>query len=157
MRIDIHHHYNAAPATVRAMLADPAFWQYALADQVEQFEADPIPDGLSMKLGVPAPSQLKAFTSDTLAFTLQATWQQEGTDTWTGPIVIDAGKLPGSFSGATTISPSDGGTDVAYTGDFTIRVPLIGKSIEQKALPYMTSVLDGQQAKGTAWLADHAY
>ena len=139
------------------MLADPAFWQYALSGQAPDVDATATDDGVALKLGVRAPSQVRAITGETLKFTLQATWQQSNDGSWSGPIMIDAGKLPGSFSGETTIAPDGAGTKVTYGGDFTIKVPLLGKTIEQKAVPYMTSVLSSQQAKGITWLADHSY
>jgi len=157
MRIDICHHYDNNPAQVHAMLADPAFWQYTLEGQTQSIEVTPTDGGVALSLGVKAPSQIRAITGETLKFSLQATWQLGADGAWKGPIMIDAGKLPGSFTGDTTIAPDGAGTSVAYGGDFTIRVPLVGKTLEQKAVPYMTSVLSSQQAKGIAWLADHTY
>jgi len=157
MRIDICHHYDASPATVHAMLADPAFWQFVLEGQTQTLEVGAVPDGVSMKLGVRAPSQVRPITGETLVFVLTATWQLGDDGVWAGPIVIDAGKLPGSFSGTTTVGPDGAGAQVTYSGDFTIKVPLIGKTIEQKAVPYATGALNGQQAKGIEWLATHTY
>jgi len=154
MRIDISHHYDASPTTVHAMLSDPAFWQFALEGQAESVAVSAVPDGVSMQLGAKAPSQVRAITGDTLQFTLAVTWAQ-GDGVWSGPIEIDAGKLPGSFTGTSTIGPDASGTKVTYGGDFTIKIPLVGGKIEQKAVPYMTAALDGQQAKGVEWLATH--
>jgi len=154
MRFDISHHYDASPDTVHAMLTDPAFWQYALEGQADSVAVSAIPDGVSIQLGVQAPSQVRAITGDTLQFTLSVSWTQ-GDGIWTGPIEIDAGKLPGSFAGISTIGPDANGTQVTYGGDFTIKIPLVGGKIEQKALPYMTAALNGLQAKGVEWLATH--
>ena len=139
------------------MLADPAFWQYVLEGQTQTLEIGAVPDGVAMKLGVRAPSQVRAITGDTLQFGLSATWRLGDDGIWSGPIDIDGGKLPGAFAGTTTIGPDASGTQVTYAGDFTIKVPLIGKTLEQKAVPYVTGALSGQQAKGVEWLATHTY
>ncbi|MCL2783514.1 MAG: DUF2505 domain-containing protein, partial [Propionibacteriaceae bacterium] len=142
MHIDVQHHYDASPVAVHAMLADPAFWQSILTDEgrVESCQVDAIPGGVSMTLGVAAPSQLSRFTGGTLNLTLQTTWQVLD-DGWSGPITIDVEKVPGSFAGTSTITPDGNGTSVVYNGDFTIHIPLVGKALEQKAAPYLTSVL----------------
>jgi len=155
MHIDIHHHYDAAPDRVHAMLTDPAFWQFALDGQVDSCQVDAVADGVTIQLGMAAPSQVSRFTGDTIQATLKATWASQGSDTWQGPITIDPGKLPGDFTGSSTIAPAGDGTDVTYDGNFTIKIPLLGKTIEEKALPYMTGVLDAQQVKGAEWLVSH--
>ena len=138
------------------MLTDPAFWQSILTDEgrVEDCHVEVIPDGVDLVVGVAAPSQVARFTGSTLNLTMRATWQQTG-DGWSGPVTMDVQKVPGSFAGTSTVAPDGAGTSVVYSGDFSIHLPLVGKTLEQKAAPYLTSMLEAQQEKGAAWLADH--
>lgn len=156
MHIDVQQHYDATPDAVHTMLADPAFWQSTIAgeSQVRSCQVDAIADGVSMRLTVIAPSQVSRLVGGTLDMTLQATWMAQGQG-WSGPVAIDVEKVPGSFSGTCAITADGDGTNVAYSGDFSIRLPLVGKTLEEKAAPYLTSVLRAQQASGTAWLATH--
>lgn len=156
MHIEVSQHYDAPAAAVHDMLADPAFWQLSMRGepQVESSQADAVTGGVVLRLKVTAPSQVARLVGDTLDMTLQATWLPDG-DRWSGPVSIDVSKVPGSFSGLCTIAPAGGGTNVAYSGDFSIKLPLVGKTLEQKAAPYLTAVLKAQQATGIIWLADH--
>jgi len=156
MRIDVHHHYDAAPGAVHAMLTDPAFWQSVLrgSDQVANCQVDAVDQGVHLSVDVKAPSQVSKFTGPVLAMTLRATWAPDDAG-WGGPVNIEVQKVPGGFTGTSTITPDGPGTAVTYTGDFTVRIPFVGKALEQKAGPYLTAVLDDQQAQGVAWLTSH--
>jgi len=153
MHINTQHHFDASPAAVRAMLMDPKFWQSLAVGHVNHCDAAQTADGVQVDLGVQAPAEAKRLTGETLNATLEAAWKPTGDNAWSGPVAIAVKGLPASFSGTSTITPDGEGTSVAYEGDLTIRLPLIGPSLEAKAAPYLLGVLDAQQAAGTLWLA----
>jgi len=134
------------------MMTDPAFWESLTSGRVNNCRADATADGVQVALAVKAPVQARRFTGDTLDATLDASWTPTG-DTWTGPMGMSVKGLPASFTGSSTISPDGDGTKVAYQGDLTIKIPLVGDKLEAKAAPFLMSVIDSQQAAGAAWLA----
>ena len=151
MHIQTQHHYQASPGAVRAMLANPAFWE-SLADGCKGTATD---NGVQVALSVPAPAQARRITGDTIHATLDASWQPEG-DGFTGPIKLHAKGLPASFVGTTAIRPDGDGSTVDYVGELAIKLPLVGPSLEKQAEPYLMRVINAQEAKGAAWLAAHA-
>ena len=150
MHIQTQHHYQASPAAVRAMLANPAFWE-SLADGCKGTATD---NGVQVALSVPAPAQARRITGDTINADLEASWKPEG-DGYAGPIILKAQGLPASFAGTTTISPDGDGSTVDYAGELSIRLPLVGPSLEKQAEPYLMRVINAQEAKGAEWLAAH--
>jgi len=154
MKIDNQLHFDAAPAAVRAMLMDPGFWTQLAVGRVDSCDATPTTDGVTVDIGVRSPSQVQRLTGDVMSAVLTATWTQAG-DGWAGPVAIDVKGLPAGFKGTSSLTPDGAGTSVVYQGDLTIRIPLVGPSLEKKTAPFLLGVLDAQQDVGTQWLAAH--
>jgi len=155
MKIDNQLHFDATPAAVRAMLMDPGFWKQLAVGRVDHCDATPTSDGVTVDIGVRSPSQVQRLTGDVMSATLTATWAAVG-DGWGGPVAIDVKGLPAAFNGTSSLTPDGSGTNVVYQGDLTIRIPLVGPSLEKKTAPFLLGVLDAQQDVGTRWLAEHA-
>ena len=156
MRIETRHHYDAPPGAVHAMLADPAFWASALGGQTTACQANAIAGGVRVTADLPAPAQMRRFTGDTMRITLEATWQPlAGGKGWSGPVSLQAGKLPAAFLGASAITADGSGSTVVYSGELSVRLPLVGKAIAEQAAPQLRAVIDAQQPLGARWLADH--
>jgi len=154
MRIENQLHFDAAPAAVRAMLMDPGFWTQLAVGRVDHCDATPAADGVTVDIGVRAPSQVQRLTGDVLSASLSAAWAAAGHG-WGGPVTIDVKGLPAVFKGTSSLNPDGTGTTVVYQGDLTIRIPLVGPSLEKKTAPFLLSVLEAQQDVGTNWLAEH--
>jgi len=155
MKIDNQLKFDATPAAVRAMLMDPGFWQQLAVGRVDHCEATPTSNGVTVDIGVRSPSQVQRLTGEVMSATLTATWAPSG-DSWGGPVNIDVKGLPAAFTGTSSLTPEGTGTTVVYQGDLTIRIPLVGPSLEKKTAPFLLGVLDAQQEVGTRWLAEHS-
>jgi len=155
MQIDNQLHFDATPAAVRAMLMDPGFWTQLAVGRVDHCDATPTSDGVTVDIGVRSPSQVQRLTGDVMSATLTATWTAAG-DGWGGPVAIDVKGMPASFSGTSSLTPDDTGTSVVYRGDLTIRIPLVGATLEKKTAPFLLGVLEAQQDVGARWLAEQA-
>ena len=158
MHFRTQHRYDADPARVFAMLTDPGFLDGMFAGQpgmTHQVEVSGTRTVL--RVDTPAPHQAARFTGDTLHVTLDLTWaaQPAPDGTRTGPMSVSVAKVPAELSGTATIAPEGAETTVTYEGEFAVRIPLIGRQLEQTAAPYVTRVLDVQQEQGRAWLASH--
>jgi len=159
VHIDVRHHYDASAAVVRKMLGDPEFWKECLPDRTETCRVEAIPDGVCMDLTVRAPVRFRRFVGAGLSARMTVAWRhEEGSGRWVGPVAFKPDKVPGTFAGTCTITP-DGmsAAAVSYDGDFTVQIPVVGKVIEQQAMPYLSRTLDAQQAQGELWLAKHPH
>ena len=154
MRIDNQLHFDATPTAVRAMLMDPGFWTQLAVGRVDHCDATPTSDGVTVDIGVRSPSQVQRLTGEVMSATLTAAWPASG-DGFGGPVNIDVVGLPAAFAGTSSLTPDGAGTAVVYQGDLTIRIPLVGPSLEKKTAPFLLGVLEAQQDVGTRWLAQH--
>jgi len=136
------------------MLADPGFWESLAGGYVQACQATSTADGVAVALTVKAPAEAKRVTGDTIEATLAASWQAD-CESWAGPLTLRVKGLPASFDGSSTVSPDGDGTKVVYTGDLSIKLPLVGPSLEAKAAPFLMGVINAQEAAGARWLASH--
>jgi len=155
MRIDNQLHFDAAPAAVRTMLTDPGFWQQLAIGRIASCDATPTSDGVSVEIAVRAPSQVQRLTGELMSAALTADWLPDG-DGWAGPVSIDVKGMPASFKGSSSLTAAGTGTTAVYQGDLTIRIPIVGPTLEKKTAPFLLSVLDAQQDVGTRWLTEHS-
>lgn len=159
MKITTRHVYSATPDRVIAMMADESWLsEVARRARAERWEVS-VSDGTSHVVAeMAAPDQVRRFVGRTLRIELGITWGALGADgSSDGDIRVTVVGMPAKMAGRGRMTPLtvDGqpGTAVDYTAEFTITVPLVGKSLEQAAAPYVQRVIDLQQRAGNDYLA----
>lgn len=156
MEFTAEHHYDADPAAVHAMFTDPQWWQ-ALVERAgaQSSTVTAHDDTVDVHIELATPAKARPFAGDTLGLDQSFSWTP-AEDGWDGSFTQSAvGKLPAASSGSATLRPAQGGTDVSYRGQFTVRIPVMGRKLEAMAAPYVTEIIDLQQKVGNEWLADH--
>jgi hypothetical protein len=144
------------------MLTDAAFLESLLTEAgALNHKIDVVGSRTTATVEVAAPEAARRFTGATLTATLTIDWGTARPDgSHRGPITVVFEKLPAKLSGTATLSPTatgtDTGTTVAYDADFTISIPFVGRKLEATAAPYVMRIIDAQQPRGTAWLAEHS-
>ncbi|WP_194786391.1 DUF2505 domain-containing protein [Actinomyces haliotis] len=164
MRKSVTITYPADPARVAAMLADPAY-QRRRAARLGLDDADvavaPQGEGFTAALfGAVPPSRLpsaaRRLVRSTVSFTVTESWGEPGTDgTRTGSLEVAATGAPVRASATGRLSPTSTGTTVTYDLDLSVSVPLVGRSIEDKALSMSGRVVADEEKRGADWLAAH--
>lgn len=155
MHVSIEHRYNADIDQVVAMMRDPDY----LRDVVIEAGATPSGvsidgDRMSIEAAMPAPSKAQKFVGSTMTIRLHVSWAlPNGAASTTGRLDVEACSMPASMKGTGVmrcVGPHE--TQVNYDADFSISVPLIGRSLEQAAAPYIRRVIDTQQIVGSRYL-----
>lgn len=150
MRLNASHLYSADPVTVHAMLVDPDFQQHA-AIQMGATSATASGDGIVAVM--PAPSEIVAFVGPTLTLEQRMLWQVAGPDgARQGRLEVVIVGAPVQVSGSTLLAPELGRTRFDYVGDLRVDIPILGRSLERKAAPFITEVFELQYRIGQAWL-----
>ena len=107
-------------------------------------------------MAVPAPSQVTKFVGSTLTAKQTVWWQPANPDgSREGSLQIVPQGMRAKADGHVSVRPDVTGTEVMYTGTFTVSVPLVGKKLEKAAAPHITQAFDMQQRAGDDWLASH--
>jgi len=149
--------YDAAPADVLAMLADPAFREkvcVAMRATRRDVSIDGAPE--SMKVVVdqtqPAkgiPSFAKKFVGDEIQIVQHEQWKGGSGAT----LKVEIPGKPGALDGSIALSQNGSGTVEAVEGDIKVKIPMIGGKLEALIGDLLASALRTEERVGKAWLA----
>jgi hypothetical protein len=154
MHFSIEHHFPATPERVAALMVDPDFEAHVeLPDlstpTVLAHDVDGIPNVLRLRYDYvgsldPVARRLLAGRDLTLV-------QEVRIDptTGTGQLTLEAEAAPDRLHGNAAITITADGADAStrrLEGEFTVKVPLMGRTVERKLLPGILSRLDVEAA-----------
>jgi Protein of unknown function (DUF2505) len=151
--------YDAPPAEVFAMLAEPAFREAACAAQdVISADVRLDRDGEGFTLVI---DQLQR-TDDLPGFARTfagASTQAIQRETWTGPsggaLEIEAPGKPTRLIGTIRLEPDGAGTTEIVELDIKVKVPLIGGRLEKLMADKVRTGMDLEHQVGRTWLKEH--
>ncbi|MBW3069240.1 MULTISPECIES: DUF2505 domain-containing protein [unclassified Actinomyces] len=157
--------YPADPARVAAMLADPAYQRARFERlQLNDMSVDVAARGrgfVATTSGSVPPSRLPSaaarFVRSAVSFGLTESWTEPAADgSRTGSLEATVKGAPVKVGAAMSMgSGADGeSTSVVVDLDLSVSVPLVGRSVEEKALARVGRVVADEQRRGAAWLAN---
>ncbi|MFT4296746.1 MAG: DUF2505 domain-containing protein [Micropruina sp.] len=155
MQIQARNDFAADTVTTHAMLTDPAFLTaVCVASGDLAYRVDGVPERTAVERRLESPSAVRGLLGDTLTLLQDIRWNPAGPDGGrTGRLELTVQGMPARAELAIDLRPGGRGTQVDFTGEFTIKVPLVGRSLEGKAVPALTAGFDVQQQVGDDWLA----
>jgi uncharacterized protein YndB with AHSA1/START domain len=148
--------YDAPPAAVFEMLADPAFREAACAAQdVISAEVTLEREGNGFTLTVDQeqrtddlPGFARTFAGDSTRAIQREHWE----DTTGGTLRIDAPGKPSEVKGTITLRPEGSGTREIVELELRIKVPLIGGKLEKLLAERVAAGMDAEHEVGVAYL-----
>lgn len=153
--------YPADVDAVVAMLSDPQF-QRGRAERLhpENLECQVAPAGAGFRAllsGTVPPSRLPAAASrlirSAVAFTVTEAWAGAAADgTRAGDLTVSVQGAPVKASGTMKMVPGQGTTTVELDLELRVSVPLVGRSLEEKALGLAGHVVRDEERRATAYL-----
>jgi hypothetical protein len=156
MRFRHEQTYDASPAEVFAMLADPAFREASCVAQ-DVISAEVVLErrgnGFSLTIDQEQRTDdLPAFARTFAGSSTRAILREEWEDTTGGTLRIDAPGKPSQVSGTITLRPEGSQTREIIELDLTIKVPLVGGKLEKLLAEKITAGLDAEHEVGVAYL-----
>lgn len=156
MRFKRELSYDAPPAEVFAMLADPAFREkVGAAQNVVSIEVTLTPTGDGFTLvsdQVQNTPGLPAIAKKIAGDTSQAVIREEWASPTTGTIEITAPGKPTKATGTVTLTANGSGTSHTQDLDVVVKVPLIAGKLEKIMADNIDAGLTIEHAVGVAWL-----
>ncbi|GAA1789008.1 DUF2505 domain-containing protein [Nocardioides hankookensis] len=151
--------YDASPAEVFAMLADPAFREAgcAAADVVSaDVTVERVGDGFTLTVErVDRTDGLPSFARKFAGDTTRSIQREEWADATSGTLVIEAPGKPSEVQGTITLEPDGAATREIIELDLKIKVPLIGGKLEKLLAEQVTAGIEAEQQAGIAYLKEH--
>ena len=164
MRKTITITYPASPVRTAQMLADPAYQEERVGRAgLNDASVDIAQRGqgfVSTISGTIQPSQLPSVASrlvrSAVSFTEAESWGEPKDDgSRSGGYDVTIKNAPVKVSATSTMSPAGEATTVTVDVDLKVTVPLVGKTIEEKAMGMVGRVVADEERRATAWLAEH--
>jgi hypothetical protein len=166
VHVRVQLRYDAAAATVAAMLADARYARArveASGAAVEQADVTGTVDGaftVATRRSVPTeqiPAQARALVGSRLEVRQVEAWEApEAGGTREGTVVVEISGTPVRLTGTVTLDGDPtGGSVLTYDGQLKATIPLFGGAVEQAAAGAVRSALEAEQAAGVRWLAEH--
>lgn len=154
MQINARHTYPAPPDRVVAMMRTESFLdQLAKRSGALSHSVDVSSPVATLRLEVPAPESLSTFIGKAITLVQSFRWDAGSPDgTRRGTLDVEVPGMPITMNASGLLSPDGDQTIGEYAGDFTVRIPIVGRKVEKAALPFITDALDGLQRVGTDWL-----
>lgn len=148
--------YDAPPAEVFEMLADPAFRE-RVSDALDVVSAEVTlerdGDGFTLTNNqVQRTEGLPSFARKFAGDTTRAIQVEEWPDPRGGTLRIDAPGKPSRISGTIRLEPAGTGTTEVVELDITVKVPLIGGRLEGLLEEQVRRGMDLEHGVGRAWL-----
>lgn len=149
--------YDASPAEIYAMRADPAFREKvctALDTVSHTVSIDEAGSGLSVLVDMVrhtegVPSFAKKVVGDRTRIVQTESWgSAEAAD-----LVLEIPGKPGHIRGRLTSTSNASGTVYAFEGEAKVAIPLVGGKLEGLVAELFTDGMDTEHQVGTAWLA----
>ena len=168
MRKTITITYPASPARTAQMLADPAYQQARVSRAgLDNTSVDVAQRGqgfVATIAGSIQPSQLPSVASrlvrSAVSFTVAESWGEPKDDgSRSGGYDVTIKNAPVKVSATSTMSPAADAageaTTVTVDVDLKVTVPLVGKTIEERAMSMVGRVVADEERRATAWLSEH--
>ena len=151
--------YDASPAEVFEMLADPAFReQVAAAMDVISADVDLQRDGDGFTLTIDQlqktddlPSFARTFAGDST----QAIQREQWSSPTSANLQIEAPGKPTNIAGTIRLEPDGAGTREVVELEIKVKVPLIGGKLEKLMAEKVQAGMDVEHQVGQTWLKEH--
>ncbi len=157
MKIRHEISYDAPPADVYAMLADPSFRRKSCAAMGVlscDVRIEPAAEGMTVVIDQVQPTAgIPAFAKKITGETTRAVQTEE----WTGPaeatLTVRTPGKPMEIEGRLTLTADGASTVETFEGDVRAKVPLIGGKLESLTADLFKAGMDKEHSAGVAWLA----
>ena len=102
------------------------------------------------------PSAAKRFIRSAPSFNLSESWGEPADDgSRTGDLDVALRGAPVKVGATSKMEGSGDSTSVVYDVDLDVSIPLVGRSIEERAMGLVDRAVADEEARGAAWLAEH--
>lgn len=153
MQISTTHAFPQPVDAAFTMLLDPEFLD-AVCAATHPIEYRVFAEGLrtGARRVMQSPSVIQRFTGPTLTVADEIQWDAAASgQTRTGTTTVTVEGMPVRLSGRVTLAPQGSGSALAYDGDLTVSIPLVGPGLERQAAPLLLEALAVQSGVAQTW------
>ncbi len=149
--------FAASSERVAEMLVNPGFAEHVgqkiKAGNVTTTEVD---NGLTSVFTLETPEAARMIVGNQLTVTETVIWAEPHSDgSRDGRLTLSVTGVPATVDSTLQLRPAPSGSTITYDADFTVRIPLVGKKIEEMAEKHLTRIMEACESVGATWLESH--
>ncbi|SDB85989.1 Protein of unknown function [Raineyella antarctica] len=147
MQISATANFAADPARVYALQTDRAFLEdVCRAGGAVSYDVEIDGNRTKLSRSMPSPEIARKIVGDTITVVETYVWGAASSDgSRTADLQVDVPGTPGHLNGTAEISPTASGSQIHVSGDLVVKIPLLGKKLEQAAAPALTAGVEVQE------------
>jgi Protein of unknown function (DUF2505) len=148
--------YDASPAAVLDMLADPTFREkvcVALDALRHEVTIDGAGQGMTVVVDQTQPAQgIPSFARKVVGDELHVVQRESWRDDHSADLTVEIPGKPGRFTGTIELTEQGTGTVETVAGDVKVRLPMVAGKLESLIADLLEAALDIEQRVGQDWL-----
>jgi len=149
--------YDAAPADVLAMLADPGFREkvcVAMRAMRRDVSIEGAPESMKVVIDQTQPAKgIPSFATKFVGDEIQIVQHEQWKGGSGASLKVEIPGKPGALDGSIGLSQNGSGTIEAVEGEIKVKIPVIGGKLEALIGDLLTAALETEERVGKAWLA----
>lgn len=155
MQLSFHHDYKGSVDQVVALFRNPEFITDVAQHAGAQNHDVSVTDGVTnLRMALATPSNVARFVGSTADITMVFRWSEaEASGVRRGTVDVAVKGLPVSVDAAVVLTPTETGCTGTYSGDLTVKLPLVGGKVEKLVAPFIGEAFAGIERRAAEWLA----
>ena len=149
--------YDAAPADVLGMLADPAFREkvcVAMRAMRRDVSIEGTPESMRVVIDQTQPAKgIPSFATKFVGDEIQIVQHEQWKGGSGASLKVEIPGKPGALDGSIGLAQNGSGTVETVEGEIKVKIPMIGGKLEALIGDLLTAALTTEERVGKAWLA----
>lgn len=147
MQISATANFAADPDRVYALQTDKAFLEdVCRAGGAVSYEVEVDGNRTKLSRSMPTPDIARKIVGETITVVESYVWgPAAGDGSRTADFQVDVPGTPGHLSGTAEISATAAGSQIHVAGDLVVKIPLVGRKLEEAAAPALTAGVEIQE------------
>lgn len=155
MQLDYRHTYAASPQRVVELLRTPEFIDDVAAHAgATSHTVDVTADHTLLTMQLPVPEKLAKFVGKSISLSQKFRFEAPAADgSVHGTVDVDVAGLPIDVAADLSLTPVGSQTQAHYSGNLNVKIPLVGRKVEDQVEPFIRGAFAGLERRAADWLA----
>lgn len=155
MDLNFRHTYNGSAERVVELMRTKEFIEdIARHGGAKSYDVKIDGDVTRLTMSLSAPANIAKVIGAQIQLSQVMSWGEPDADgNRPGSVTVDVAGVPVHVDAAATLRPLDAVSEADFRGTLTVRIPLLGRKIEQQVAPMISEAFAGIERRVNDWLA----
>lgn len=155
MDLNFRHTYNGSAERVVELMRTKEFIEdIARHGGAKSYDVKIDGDVTRLTMSLSAPANIAKVIGAQIQLSQVMSWgEPDAGGNRPGSVTVDVAGVPVHVDAAATLRPLDAVSEADFRGTLTVRIPLLGRKIEQQVAPMISEAFAGIERRVNDWLA----